>query len=234
MVLTIAFQLELTSLRFDKIGTIVRTAQGGYDIGPFPNIGGPFLTTASFLTAWARYARYPTKSFQLLHQMAETKQAGISEKVEAAALNFTTRLATMVENKTIPTKNGPFPIYHPDLGQNNVVTTANFDVIGVIDWNGTCTLPWELVEYPLFLDTLPRAFDLSDKYDQEGQPLDEVTKERWEERDAYSNMIESAEIGDCQLSTSLRDMKGQSLAYAIRHFSEGKLGFYNRVLDQYT
>ena len=41
-------QTSLSSIRFSQIGTIVRRPNGVFDIGPIPNIGGPFFTAAAF------------------------------------------------------------------------------------------------------------------------------------------------------------------------------------------
>jgi hypothetical protein len=140
----------------------------------------------------------------------------------------------MVDAKHITLKSGPFPVCHTDLMHSNIVVDNKYKVLGIIDWEGACTLPWELVEYPLFLDTLPRVFNTPDKYAAKGEPLEADTRQCWNDRKEYLEMVRSAENTDHRLSESLRDPKGQSLAYAIRLFNLGNLGFYDRILDQFS
>jgi hypothetical protein len=40
-------------------------------------------------------------------------------------------------------ENGPFYLVHPDLHANNVIINPdNYDIIGILDWEGACTLPF--------------------------------------------------------------------------------------------
>ncbi|KAI1182632.1 kinase-like domain-containing protein [Nemania serpens] len=227
-------QVELTSVRFSKIGIIKRDADGKYDVGPFPDIGGPFDSAASFITAWAQHAIFPIGSLNLLAEMERGPQRDIAQAVRASVKDFPARLKSMMETKQIIMKDGPFPVCHTDLMHSNIVVDKDYKVLGIIDWEGACTLPWELVEYPLFLDTLPRVFNTPDEYDARGEPLAADTRQCWYNRKEYLEMVRLAESFDQRLSDSLADSKGQGLAYAIRFFNPGKLGFYNRVLDQYT
>lgn len=41
------------------MGTIVKCRDGSYNIGPFPDISGPFETTAAFFTVWSAHAKFP-------------------------------------------------------------------------------------------------------------------------------------------------------------------------------
>jgi len=225
-------QVELASVRFSKIGIVTRDAQGNYDVGPFPRIGGPFETAQSFFTAWARYAEFPARSFELLARMAEQGQENLAREVSDSIARFPSRLIQIISKQTT-LKPGPFPVCHNDLMHSNIIVDKNLKALGIIDWEGACTLPWELVEYPLFLDTLPRAFSAPDKYNDEGVPLDPETKECWLDRERYLDMVQKADSNDHQLSRSLGSAKDLALAYVMRAFQAGKLGFYDRVLDQY-
>ena len=56
---------------------------------------------------------------------------------------------------------GPFPLAHDDfLHSNIIVDEDNFDVTGIIDWEGACTVPWELIAFLDFLTAMPVSFDL--------------------------------------------------------------------------
>jgi hypothetical protein len=114
-----------------------------------------------------------------------------------------------------------------------MVDENSFDVTGIIDWEGACTVPWELIAFPEFLQAMPASFDLPQKYDQNGQPLDEELRQTWRERQEYIEMVRSAEREDNLLSTCLSSTRSQALAYAYGAFTSiGKLGFYNRVIEE--
>jgi len=50
---------------------------------------------------------------------------------------------------------GPFLQYHDDSLHSNIIVDKNFSVAGIIDWEGACTVPWELVAFPEFLQAIP-------------------------------------------------------------------------------
>ncbi len=76
-------------------------------------------------------------------------------------------------------------------------------------------------------------FDLPQKYDRDGQPLDEELKKTWRERREYVELVKSAERGDNLFSTCLGSKRSQALAYTYGAFTSiGKLGFYDRVLEE--
>jgi hypothetical protein len=72
----------MTSLRFSKIGTIVRAENGEYDIGPLPDIGGPFDTATQFFEAWAERSQFPHGKDQVIRRMG----SGPAQRVQAARL----------------------------------------------------------------------------------------------------------------------------------------------------
>lgn len=166
--------------------------------------------------------------------MASTQTDSIVQEISESIDEFPSRLATMVASEQIPLDTGPFPICHADLMHSNIVIDDQHNMLGIIDWEGACTLPWELVEYPLFLSTTPRVFSMPDRYDGMGEPIDTETKQCWQDRKSYLGFVELSERTDHRLSENLADTKRQDLACVIRLFSQGKLGFYNRVLDQYS
>lgn len=117
---------------------------------------------------------------------------------------------------------------------SNIVVDRDYAILGVIDWEGACTVPWELVAFPHFLETVPRAMDAAWNYDAAGVPVDADTRRLWRERAEYADMVvrcEGVQGRDDGLSVALRDAAGQALAYAVEVFHEpGKLGFYDRLL----
>jgi hypothetical protein len=114
---------------------------------------------------------------------------------------------------------GPFPIYHPDLYQSNIIVDSKYKVLSMIDLQGTCTVPWELVEPPLFLNTVPRAMDATFNYDQHGQPVHSDVRLRWSERAEYVEMVKATETAknkDTALSRTLGDADIQGLLMQSR------------------
>ena len=141
----------------------------------------------------------------------------------------------MVQSGEIGLKGGGFPLCHVDLMHSNITVDSDYNVLGFIDWDGACTLPWELVTFPLFLRACPPAFESPDQYDNEGLPLDPSARRCWQDRGSYLELVKSYETtGNQRLSEVLEDTRGQGLAYAIGSFTEGKPGLYGRVLDQYV
>ncbi|KAJ5145900.1 uncharacterized protein N7515_000464 [Penicillium bovifimosum] len=132
---------------------------------------------------------------------------------------------------------GPFPLDHDDFHHCNIMVGENtFDVTGIIDWDGACTVPWELIAFPDFLTAQPVSFDLPQKYDRDGQPFDEELRETWRERGEYIEMVklaESEESQDSLLSSCLSSKRSQAIAYCYGAYScVGKLGFYDRVIKE--
>ncbi|KAI1382560.1 uncharacterized protein F4822DRAFT_423470 [Hypoxylon trugodes] len=108
--------------------------------------------------------------------------------------------------------------------------------LGVIDWEGAYTVPWELSDAPLFLKTVPRLLNLPEQYDKAGWPLDKDEIGRWEDERTYSTMVQEAEQNvrtDNKLSRMLINRDIQDLAGIIYLFMQGKMGFYGKALDYF-
>ena len=222
----------MASLRLPKIGFVFKRSDGTFDVGPIPNLGGPFETATAFFKAWASTAKFPSSE----KYIRELMKGGPVEEVLSAITTFPARINALAGNLSSHDR-GPFPIYHPDLYHSNIVVDEKFKIMGVIDWQGTCTVPWELVEHPLFLATVPRAMDAEFNYDEHGRPKDADTKLRWKERADYVQMVKSAEASkktDATLSRILSNVDVQGLADAIKVYHDpGKLGFYDRILEPF-
>ncbi|KAI1318087.1 kinase-like domain-containing protein [Xylariaceae sp. FL0255] len=219
--------VQMTALRFPKIGTIVKRTNGGYDIGPFPDIGGPFHTATSFFEAWAAHASFPSTKDEILQMM----KGGPAEEVLTAIDEFPSRIRKMA-SRLSRNDHGPFPLCHADFLHSNIIVDENFKVLGIIDWEGACTLPLELVAFPSFLNAMPITFDSPGNYDKNKQPVDDEERQRWKDRNDYVQMVKSAENQDNVLSTCLSYENGLALAYSLMAYTRGKLGFYHKVLDE--
>ncbi len=197
-----------------------------------PDLGGPFDTVSEFLQAWARNAKFPTSENTMRKQLPPN----LADEVISSIQSFPDDIRTLAEQGTF-TEKGPFPLYHTDLYHSNVIIDPDYNILAVIDWENACTFPWELVEFPQFLSSVPQPMDAPWNYHDNGDPKDEDIKQRWLERREYIDSVKQAEQAcsfDNRLSTILSDRRLQDLASAIKlYLDSGKYGFYNKVLDQF-
>ncbi|KAL3472326.1 hypothetical protein BJX99DRAFT_266161 [Aspergillus californicus] len=198
-------EVQLSSIRLPKIGSIIKREDNSFDIGPLPSIGGPFSTATRFFKAWAKYAIFPMTDSRI----RASRQTGPIEDDLHSIHGFSTYLHDLANNiSTTDNDHGPFPLYHPDLYQSNIVVDESFHILGVIDWGGACTVPWEVVEPPLFLSMVPPAMDDLNNYTADGEPNDLDSVRRLNERAQYieniQNMEKELEV-DQKLSTVLLD-----------------------------
>ena len=76
-------------------------------------------------------------------------------------------------------------------------------------------------------------------YDENGLPKDEESKQKYADRQNYLQEVERIEEQTgppkgYRLSEALRDHRRQSLATAMRLFQIGKLGFYSKVMEEFS
>jgi len=160
----------------------------------------------------------------------------VTDEVLEGIRGFPRRVAELARSGRYFTAAGPFPVRHADLHHSDVVVTGAFDVLGVVDWDGACTVPWELVDAPCFLRTVPRLLNPPERYGAAGRPLDPDEAARWADEDAYAAMVREAELdagADHKLSGVLSDRDARGLGAAMHLFAQGKMGLYGRVLDYY-
>ncbi|KAL1897921.1 hypothetical protein Sste5346_003773 [Sporothrix stenoceras] len=230
-----AFHVQMTSLRLPQIGTVRQREDGGFEAGPIPGIGGPFDTATEFFNAWADYTKFPRRPDEIVEIM---RGAPETQQVLSSVETFLTRLRDMAPRLAQHHKsdNGPFPLCHSDFLHSNIVVDHDtFDVLGIIDWEGACTLPLELVQFPRFLSFMPRNFGSPNRFYEDGMPQDDEERQQWQERQQYLQMVNEYENneggGDHTLSKCLADESSQALPYAMDGFDGGKMGLYGQVLD---
>ncbi|KAH9210410.1 hypothetical protein DL95DRAFT_427659 [Leptodontidium sp. 2 PMI_412] len=225
-------QVQMTSVRLPKIGTIIRSKDGRYNIGAFPDIGRPFETATAFFKAWATHTLFPKSTTEIRKSI----QSSLVNEVLMSIIEFPLKVKA-VASQISSHDSGPFPVWHRDFLYSNIIVDDNYKILCVIDWEGACTVPWELVEFPLFLSTVPFSMDAPWNYDQNGEPLDENTRQTWREREEYikrAAMFETIEGIDDKLSAALNNEALQNLAYAIRVYAGiGKLGFYHKIMEPF-
>ncbi|KAJ8129924.1 hypothetical protein O1611_g3704 [Lasiodiplodia mahajangana] len=227
-----AAHVQITSVRLPQIGTVARDADGSFTTGPIPGIGGPFNTAASFMQAWVAKIRFPYNE----DYIRKCIPPFLVDEILKGVNDLPGRLAKLAASDKYFTSQGPFPIRHADLFHSNVIVNKAFEVLGVIDWEGACTVPWELSDAPCFLKTVPRLLNLPEQYSESGLPLDQDEAGRWADEEAYSVMVREAEQSarvDHKLSQMLANRDAQDLTGILYLFTQGKMGFYGRALDYF-
>lgn len=113
----------------------------------------------------------------------------------------------------------------------------SYNILGVIDWENACTVPWELVGFPPFIAMLPYPMDAPWNYNENGEPIDADTRQGLKEQKEYAQRVgrfERKELMDDKLSPILKDQDRQGLAYAMSAWPGGKMGFYHAILDPFS
>ncbi|KAG2420429.1 hypothetical protein HFD88_000041 [Aspergillus terreus] len=209
-----------------KIGSIIRRDNNSFDVGPIPGLGGPFSTATEFFREWAKQARFPLSEERIRRAMA----GGPVDEIIRSIKDFPRRLQDLANNISRNNDSGPFPLYHHDLYHSNMIVDDKFLILGVIDWEKASTVPWQLVEPPLFLSIVPATMDDPNNYEADGTPKNQSEIQRLQERSEYAKFVQAKEeeMGiDEKLSETLLDPNIQSLARAIKVYHDpGKLGFY--------
>lgn len=128
---------------------------------------------------------------------------------------------------------GPFPLFHVDFGHNNIVVDDNYNVLGIIDWEHACSVPWDPIYFPWSLSTVPAPM-APDNYDENGTPEDPSISTVIGEQKTYIDTVQSIERKKGLapfLSATLANQASQDLAYAMKLYTEdGICGRYTDVL----
>ncbi|RDW68783.1 uncharacterized protein DSM5745_08543 [Aspergillus mulundensis] len=202
-----SIQVQLSPVRLPKIGSLIRRDDKSFDVGPLPVLGGPFSTATEFYLAWAKHARFPTNDKEIRKSM----QSGPGDETLSSIHNFP-RSVRDLAGKRSACDTGPFPLYHPDFHHSNIIVDDSFAVLGVIDWEGGCAVPWG-----------------PDNYDAGGKHRDPDAIRRLSERVQYARFVQEmeSELGVDERLSRLMDSEIQGLAQAMKVYHDpGKLGFY--------
>ncbi|KAF2753263.1 hypothetical protein EJ05DRAFT_458272 [Pseudovirgaria hyperparasitica] len=217
-------QVELASVRFPKIGSIIKLSNGEYSVGPIPRIGGPFDSAADFFEAWAKCAKFPYSESTI---RARTP-SNLVDRILISIRDFPSQLAKFAKHHSF--QEGPFPIIHTDLYTSNILVDSMCCIQSVIDWENTIVAPWEMVEFIKDLSIVPPVMD-GPLYNET-----ESDRELLAERKRYIEVIQTWERVrqlDSKLSTVLDHWNTQSLAHAIWLYLEGRIGFYTDVFKSF-
>ncbi|GES58310.1 phosphotransferase enzyme family [Aspergillus terreus] len=227
-------QVQMASVRLPQIGSITRRNDNSFEVGPIPGLEGPFPTATDYFREWAKQAKFPLPDEGIRSSMA----GGPVEEIIESIKNFPRSLQNLANNIAGNNDDGPFPLYHPDFYHSNMIVDHKFRILGIIDWEGASTVPWEIVEPPLFLSKVPLGMDDPNNYHADGTPKDRSVIQRLHESGEYVKFVQAKEeeMGlDRKLSTTLLDSNIQGLAYAIKVYRDpGKLGFYCKILTPFN
>lgn len=182
--------------------------------------------------AWAKSPQFPFSDSEIEEQCAGSyikekigDHRAYARQVIASIRDFPSRLQALAPNIAIR-NHGPFPLLHPDFGHQNMVVDDDYNVLGVIDWEHACSVPWEIIQYPFTFQFTPSSMRPSWFYDQS-----KIVAERKQ----YFDMVRQAEEHRGWppiLSTVLGDQAGQDLAMTMKlYVDDGTKGFYCKTFD---
>jgi hypothetical protein len=151
------------------------------------------------------------------------------DDILAAISSFPSKVREL--SRRFPFRNGPFPLIHTDLYSSNVIIDTDYNVLSVIDWENAFAGPWELVEFTKELSIVPPEMD--------GPLFEETEQDKAMKlaRAEYVRLVQRAEEQrhlDSSLSTVLGDERIQSFAHAFWLYGEGRIGFYDAVLESFS
>jgi hypothetical protein len=215
----------MSSIHFDKIGSVIKNPDGKYTVGPIPNIGGPFDTAADFFPHWSNQLQFPTDETGVRKLMGH--RPDLFDSVWGSIRDFPSQLSDLARRRSF--QSGPFPIFHTDLYRSNVLVDSNYRIQRVLDWDNAFVAPWELVEFPKDLYSAPPSLLGSSYHEQESD------RNRFREREEYIRTIkreeEDRKLGN-KLSAVFSDPKVQELAQTCWLYVIGKVGFYSAIFEE--
>ena len=227
-------QVQLSKVLLPNIGTVLSiNADGTYQQGPIPGLGGPFKTATEFFQAWATKARFGITDEQL-----QAASGPYADEIIPSVSSFTQSISDLAGRLSI-LDHGPFPICHGDFGHNNIIVDDSYHILGVIDWETAFAGPWEIFgDFPLTLSIVPPAMDVPWNYDEDGFPKSADLAQQFTDQEDYTTFVKQEEDrngeGVCRLSKVLQDPRRQQLATAMRLYQSGKVGWYSKLIDQFV
>ncbi|KAH9212833.1 hypothetical protein DL95DRAFT_463659 [Leptodontidium sp. 2 PMI_412] len=152
----------------------------------------------------------------------------VADEILRSIQNFLLRLKDF--SKQFRFRKGPYPLFHTDFYNSNIIIDSEHNVLSVIDWENAIVAPWEIVEFAKDISIVPPAIDGSFYCENE------ATRQMIAERRNYVELVRKAEKArqfDGNLSTTLGDSNVQNLAHAIWLYEDGRIGFYTKVLEAF-
>ncbi|KAK0367855.1 hypothetical protein CLIM01_14789 [Colletotrichum limetticola] len=225
--------VQLAAVQLPMIGAIVsRNGDGTYRQGPVPGLGGPFNTATEFFKAWAAKA-----TFGMTDEKLRTASGQYADEIIPSVSSFPKSISNLA-SKLSARDHGPFPLCHGDFGHNNIIVDDEYRVLGLIDWEASFAGPWEMfADFPLTLSMVPPAIDVPWNYNEQGDPVNDDLKQQLADQQSYVAAVK--EVEDSRgtgyfLSDALKDRKRQQLVTAMRLYQIGKVGWYSKMIDEFT
>ncbi|KAK2595514.1 hypothetical protein QQS21_006789 [Conoideocrella luteorostrata] len=129
-------QAIIASFRFKQIGSLYYNQEtDDFHVGPELQTGkGPWVSSMEY---------YDDLTHHLLKSAIKNNLQGDQSFMVPSILNYLLRICG--EEKT-----GPFRLVNRDFGAHNLLVNQDFDIVGVIDFDGVMAAPLEVVaQYPV-------------------------------------------------------------------------------------
>ncbi|KAH9211764.1 hypothetical protein DL95DRAFT_525548 [Leptodontidium sp. 2 PMI_412] len=156
-----SIQVELSSFKFDRIGSLYQDEKtSDFFIGPETETGkGPWTSSMDYFADLASHA---------LQVCVADAELDVQTSCSFAVPILFKHLISLYGQKSSWT--GPFSLTNRDFGAHNLLVNGDFEIIGVIDFDGVMAAPMEVVaQYPAFtglerespghVETRPLAID---------------------------------------------------------------------------
>lgn len=206
-------------------------ADGTYQQGPIPGLGGPFDTVTEFFKAWADKTKFGMTNEQLREACGSH-----APKIIPSVSSFAKSIGELAD--TLSAHNhGPFPLCHGDFVHKNIIVDNNYDILGVIDWEMAFAGPWEIFgDSLLTLSTVPSAIDAPWNYNDDGSPRNADLIEQLADQKEYVEAVRQEENSNPRnihhFSEALGDSRRQRMATAVRIYQDGKIETYSKLIDK--
>lgn len=141
-----AIQVKLAGLTFDRIGSLRQDqGTGEFSMGSEIVTGeGPWETPGEFYSALAHHRR------KVAEREAEPE---VQEKESFSLPSKVPELMKRLQTRT----GGPYGLANRDLGAHNALVDTDFNIVGLIDFDGVIAAPVEVIAQPPCFMDLERA-----------------------------------------------------------------------------
>jgi hypothetical protein len=227
-----SIQVELSLFKFSHIGSLYQHPETSeFFIGPEIETGkGPWATPIEY------YSDFINHSFQ-------SSMASASPEVQAS-ISFAIPLLFKYLISIYGRNCGYFALTNRDFGAHNLLVNDNFEIVGVIDFEGIIAAPIEEVaQYPRLtglnmtppgqVETRPLAIDRIKQTEQRLRDYRDMIKEKEIRVKGNNNGEES--IADMMLSVAASICQGLMVQYPsnIKCVNDRWMEAYMRLLQKY-
>jgi hypothetical protein len=147
--------LELLSHPFDRIGSLTLSETGNWSVSYGP-LGVDMFDISQDgveirdLGPFSNSSEYFATQIELHGRYLEEQSNSVFDKDDARQKYLTTHLFPSILQRFViaGTANGPFFLTHADLHESNVMINYKFEVAAILDWELSCTMPFEVASAP--------------------------------------------------------------------------------------